>query len=175
MNATNSTAAMLAFQIQESLVSLIRSENVPEGRLATLKDVRSSSQFSTGKAPACAVMPVGWPDPQPHAQRRLKTVITTEIIMAVRSIITPPAGDQPGRIATEDDALAQMKPLVDDGCGNGIVAILNDRGTFGLGIAGVSESRIGKGEFYPVIKEGDQQSIWLYFSVLYYCTVYPTY
>jgi len=171
------TASTLAFQMRDSLVATIQAEMHVGGKLATLQDVRKSAQFATGKQPACAV----WipkistkPEGQGANGRQQEVSLTFQLTLAACSTITAPVGDTPGKIANLDDALAAIEAVLDDGAGNGLVALLNQPNVFGLG-GNASQSRLGDIQFYPVINEGDQQHIWAYCEVLYFATTYTTY
>ncbi len=164
------TTALLAFQARDALIATITAEMTSGGRMASLQYVGKSAMFATGKAPACGVIIKGWPDPGPSGQRRLKAVVTLEILLAARSTPTAVVGSTPGKIANLDDAFDTIEPLVDDGNGNGLVAILNDRATFALPAEArpVHPPRAASAQPSSTASSTTvtEQSVWLYFSSL---------
>jgi hypothetical protein len=167
------SANIPAFAMRDALITSIEAQMAPGGQLATLKYVGKSPQFQTGLVPACSVWAGGWAPPEPFARRTLKVTLPFEITIAASS-----AGAT-NRVANLDDALVALQPLVDDGNGNGIIPLLNNPATFGLGSDGVStnasESWLGKGVFIPDIREGAGQTCWVYFVVEYHAVTYVNY
>jgi hypothetical protein len=176
------SAPTMAFQLQAQLIDLIVAQIGEGGQMAMLQDVRPSAQFSTQVVPACAVMIDSLGDPQPFAQRMMKTTLDFEITLAANSVEVKPTANAAGQIADLGVAMQTLKPLIDDGNGNGIMAILTAPSTFRLGAStttnagdGVMQSRPGRGEFFYEVREGSQQSIWAYFVVHYLVDVQFTY
>jgi hypothetical protein len=169
--------SVLLEPMREALVSAIRAEMHAGGKLAALADLRKSAQFSTEKLPAAAVhlpkikfTPFGL---GASARTQNATLLFT-ITLAARSTTTEPVGGGPGTIANLEDADASVITILEDGNGNGLIPLLNTPGTFALAGTALSSRLVGI-EPYPVINEGDEQSIWSYVDVTYEATTIVSY
>lgn len=109
------------------IMTILQAQMVPGGQLAGLKDLRKSLHLWTGALPAAGVQLIELTE-EPRATRRNLVTTLFHILVSADSTATVTGSTEVP--ANLDAALATLQPLVNDGNGNGITAIL--RANFGL-------------------------------------------
>ena len=112
----------------------------PTGRLQTCADMRKSIHLWTKRLPAIGVQPLGWSAAEDATSKRLVTFKYHIIAHLEWTTAITQNGNPPNL----DDAWAALQPLMSDGNGNGIEAILNDPNNYSLGVPGVITSKLGQ-------------------------------
>ncbi|MDB5069626.1 MAG: hypothetical protein JWM87_737 [Candidatus Eremiobacteraeota bacterium] len=171
------SAAILGFEMLDALHAAFSAEMHAGGKLANLVSLRKTNQLAQNAAvnPSDVVGGIkmhGHGTPRPVGQRVRDVDVPFDIILAARSQKTPAVvGGAGGKIALADDALAALRPVIDDGAGGGVVGVLNNPALFGLPQGGQSlaqSSELGKGDFFEDLQgEGADQSVWVIYAVEY--------
>ena len=158
------SASIQAFAMWDTLYTSIKNEAAPTKRLAPLVDVRKSAQLARGTGPCCAVQLTAWQHVAPYGTRRQELDVEFKIMLGAPSIGVD--GTTTARDGNLDDAMASLRAVVDDGNGNGLVAVLNDPATFALG-GNAMQSRLGDAHFDWDLRAGPTQTVWAYFLQIY--------
>ena len=129
----------------ETNIGVLSGKSVPgaganaSGRLQTCADIRKSIHLWTKRLPAIGVQPLGWSAAEDATSKRLVT-FRYHIIAHLEWTTTITQNGNPPNL---DDAWAALQPLMSDGNGNGIEAILNDPKNYAL-VPGVITSKLGR-------------------------------
>ncbi len=110
------------------------------GRLQSLQYVHKTIHLWSDELPAVGVQLIE-EDPEPYGQRKQLVTIEFRIVVAAKAAV-----DSNGNI-TLDDAFSKLMQLIEDGNGNGVMAVLRDPANFSLGGLAMETYSRGKNKY----------------------------